>query len=485
MYQNIAVIGAGPSGLVACKYLKAAGFNVTVFEKESKIGGAWSPDKGFPGLKAQSIKEAYCYTDFYYKPHVDKFPRQHEVYNYLVDYAKKFNLLDNILLQADVTAMVEDKKNGGWDVCYNQGDLASKQHFDFVVIANGVLNKPYIPQVKDQEKFNGKIIHAANLTSLEMIEGTDVVVVGAGKTGLHLATFMKKKLNSNVALVFRKCRMMMPKKFLYIIPYYYLFFQPFRSVKRSYDKLPAKENFAYNFLQKINKFLIGIEKKFACKYLGFDKEKFKCFSEASSIDCGAMLEPDYFKTHMDEVKIYPHAEIQAYSGDNVILNNGTTIKASTVIFSTGYKHCLDFLPKDKQQIIDKQQQIWLYKQVLHPDLLNAAFVCHVIGLNTMLNAEISAQWVTNYLLGVVRIPDLPEMRSIIENHKKYYLSLNPSSTAFSSCITPGDYFWIKDMLKDMGMAKKKKFGSSFFEYFCSAHAKDYRAENLIPVSGKK
>lgn len=47
--MNIAIIGAGPSGLVAFKYLHQAGFNVTVLEKMSKIGGTWNIDKGFPG----------------------------------------------------------------------------------------------------------------------------------------------------------------------------------------------------------------------------------------------------------------------------------------------------------------------------------------------------------------------------------------------------------------------------------------------------
>ena len=39
--KEIAVIGAGPSGLVAAKHITAAGYKVTVYEKSSSIGGTF------------------------------------------------------------------------------------------------------------------------------------------------------------------------------------------------------------------------------------------------------------------------------------------------------------------------------------------------------------------------------------------------------------------------------------------------------------
>lgn len=38
---NVAIIGTGPSGLVAAKYAIEQGFNVTVFEQNDIIGGVW------------------------------------------------------------------------------------------------------------------------------------------------------------------------------------------------------------------------------------------------------------------------------------------------------------------------------------------------------------------------------------------------------------------------------------------------------------
>lgn len=39
--QRVAVIGAGVSGVVSAKYLKASGFEVVVFERSKQAGGNW------------------------------------------------------------------------------------------------------------------------------------------------------------------------------------------------------------------------------------------------------------------------------------------------------------------------------------------------------------------------------------------------------------------------------------------------------------
>ncbi|MEH3154595.1 MAG: FAD-dependent oxidoreductase [Gordonia paraffinivorans] len=42
MIESVAVVGAGPGGLVTARWLLSQGFDVTVFEAGPTIGGQWS-----------------------------------------------------------------------------------------------------------------------------------------------------------------------------------------------------------------------------------------------------------------------------------------------------------------------------------------------------------------------------------------------------------------------------------------------------------
>ena len=48
--QDIAIIGAGPAGLAAAKYLIQHGFNPTIFEQGDSVGGQWSGGAAHSGV---------------------------------------------------------------------------------------------------------------------------------------------------------------------------------------------------------------------------------------------------------------------------------------------------------------------------------------------------------------------------------------------------------------------------------------------------
>ena len=51
--MKIAIIGAGPSGLVTAAVLQKFGHDVIVFEKAPDIGGVWSSTRAYPGVTTQ------------------------------------------------------------------------------------------------------------------------------------------------------------------------------------------------------------------------------------------------------------------------------------------------------------------------------------------------------------------------------------------------------------------------------------------------
>lgn len=83
--QRIAVIGAGPAGLSAAKHLIGRGFDVTVYEKGSEVGGLWVYDNdngigaAYQSLRINSEAKDTGYRDFPIPAEASLFPTHYEM----------------------------------------------------------------------------------------------------------------------------------------------------------------------------------------------------------------------------------------------------------------------------------------------------------------------------------------------------------------------------------------------------------------------
>merc|ERR1711892_1548640 len=118
--SKVAIIGAGPAGLSAAKHLIEAGFeNVTIYEKSDEIGGVWrftgTPEHPhatplYESLHINLPAECMGFVDYPMKAKKGSFCSHREVFQYLKDYAVKFDLIDKVKLLSKVekAAMVDD-----------------------------------------------------------------------------------------------------------------------------------------------------------------------------------------------------------------------------------------------------------------------------------------------------------------------------------------------------------------------------------------
>ena len=195
MRRNVAVIGAGPSGLVASKELLQEGHNVTCFEREAGLGGVFRyDDEGTrPSVwktcrLTSSILVTY-FSDFFpdwrtQEPYQHRHLTHQEYIDYLERYANAFDLLKRIRFNHAVTRA--EWTETGWSVTVQGPHGPSTDVFDTLVICSGVHTEPYIPPLPGLDLFQGQVLHAAHYRGPESVTGRSALFVGAGESGSEI-----------------------------------------------------------------------------------------------------------------------------------------------------------------------------------------------------------------------------------------------------------------------------------------------------------
>src|SRR3954465_9231157 len=86
-HLDVAVIGAGASGLVAARAMRDAGHRVVVFESRPDLGGVWAASRSYPGLGTQNDKGSYSFSDLRMPDEWPNQPTGDQMREYLNRYA--------------------------------------------------------------------------------------------------------------------------------------------------------------------------------------------------------------------------------------------------------------------------------------------------------------------------------------------------------------------------------------------------------------
>ncbi|OBK44344.1 NAD(P)-binding protein [Mycobacterium sp. 1081908.1] len=87
MAGNVAVIGAGPGGLVAARWLASQGFEPTIFERSSMPGGQWAGLDGrsgvWPSMRTNSSRVLTAFSDLEHETDL-VYPSNRDNFHYCV-----------------------------------------------------------------------------------------------------------------------------------------------------------------------------------------------------------------------------------------------------------------------------------------------------------------------------------------------------------------------------------------------------------------
>lgn len=189
MAKRVAVIGAGPTGLMALKNLKEDGFDVTGFDTRPYVGGLWkySTDESLSAAE-NTVFNSSIYrsaaSDFPFPEGTDDFPTSGQMYRYLESYCDHFGLWKHIKLNTRVKGIKRDGKEWVIDVETSSSPKSTKrsERFDKVLIATGSFTKPKYPMIAGIGLFEGPKIHSINFHNEAQFKGKNVLLVGLHAT---------------------------------------------------------------------------------------------------------------------------------------------------------------------------------------------------------------------------------------------------------------------------------------------------------------
>ena len=215
--MRIGIIGAGLSGLATARTLLDDGCEVTVFEKEDEIGGVWARSRRYPGLATQNPRDTYAFSDFPMPAHYPDWPSGEQVQAYLAAYADRFGVTPHVRLRTRVLS-ADARLDGqpGWHVrVADEGGAEHTHEFDWLIVCNGVFSDPHVPELPGRDAFEaagGRVLHTTQVGDGAVLDGRRVAVVGFAKSAADVAC-AAAGTTSSVTLVYRKPMWKMPQRF--------------------------------------------------------------------------------------------------------------------------------------------------------------------------------------------------------------------------------------------------------------------------------
>ena len=108
--KSIGIIGAGAAGICGARHMLAQGFDVTVYEIGSHIGGMWvycndnNRSSAYKTLHINTSRSVTRFSDLDFDADVQTFPDHWDMHRYLQRYAEHFDIMPRIRFNSPVAA---------------------------------------------------------------------------------------------------------------------------------------------------------------------------------------------------------------------------------------------------------------------------------------------------------------------------------------------------------------------------------------------
>jgi len=412
MDNQVAVLGAGSSGLAAMKALRQESLGVEGFERGSDVGGLWryENDNGrsaaYASLRTNVSRSRMQYPSFAMPKSYGDFPHHSEMAAYLDAYTDAYGLRDSIRFRTTVERL-EPEADGSWWITLADG---SRRSYGAVLVATGLFWSPSLPVYPGS--FEGTVRHSHEYRTPEPYAGRRVLVVGAGQSAAEIAVEV-----STVA----EQTFMSIRSGTHVIPRWI--------GRRPYDAADVAP------LNRIPwRLLNAIYGRRVARELGPAPESWPLPSrrvlEGIPIVSSELLPA----VRRGDVVVKP--AIDRLNGSSVRFVDGSVQRVDEIVCATGYRISLPYLSDASAD----GRNFPLYRRIVPPNLRRlyfAGFVDAPGGLLPVVEAQ--GQWIAAVLSGRLRLPARERMLQAIERAEQRTHERFPHESPLSIRCDPHAY----------------------------------------------
>ncbi|MEO2173300.1 MAG: NAD(P)/FAD-dependent oxidoreductase, partial [bacterium] len=201
---DVLIVGAGFAGMYALYRYRNLGFNVTVIEAGSDVGGTWFWNR-YPGARCDvpSLEYSYGFSKSLEQdwdwPEV--FSAQPDILKYANHVADRFDLRQHIQFNTRLVALEYMETDNRWRATIEhtaeskeQSEPAAQIEAQFCVMATGCLSVPNKPVLPGADSFTGTVLHTG-LWPKEPVDltGKRVGIIGTGSSGVQAIPELAKQ----------------------------------------------------------------------------------------------------------------------------------------------------------------------------------------------------------------------------------------------------------------------------------------------------
>lgn len=180
---QVAVVGAGFSGIAAAAQLLRTGCtDLVLLERADAVGGTWR-DNSYPGCACDVPSNLYSFSFAPEPGWTRSFAPWNEIRDYLERCVDRFGLRPHLHLSTPVTRSAWDDERDVWVLDTPRGRVEA----EVLVAGFGPLAEPALPDVPGLGSFAGPVFHTARWDHTVDLRGRRVAVVGSGASAVQVA----------------------------------------------------------------------------------------------------------------------------------------------------------------------------------------------------------------------------------------------------------------------------------------------------------